>query len=80
MANAIEKLSHTIEQAKSLHRQWFKQLQAIEDSPQWPEGWKRLDMLRSLIKRSNNALIEQDEFEIEQATIELSRFIRDEQK
>lgn len=44
MANATEKLSITIEQAKSLHRQWFKQLQAIENSPQWPEGWKRLEI------------------------------------
>ena len=80
MANTKEKLSRTIEQAKSLHRQWFKQLKAIEDSPQWPEGWKRLDMLRSLIKRSNAALTEQDEFEMEQASIELSKFIREEQK
>lgn len=37
------------------------------------------DMLRSLIKRSNDALTGQDEFEIEQATSELSKFIRDEQ-
>ncbi len=53
-------LSGLIEEAEHLKRQWFKQLQALEGTPAWREGWARYDHLRSLLARAQSAQGEEE--------------------
>jgi hypothetical protein len=66
-----------LKEAEQLRRHWFRQLQALEDNAHWPEGWERLQELRSITQRIANAMEQQAEEELDTLVEDLRRVLRE---
>jgi hypothetical protein len=54
-------LATLLQEAEQLRRRWFRQLKALEGDEHWPEGWQRLQHLRSISQRIAIAMEKEEE-------------------
>lgn len=66
-----------LQEAEWLRRRWFRQLQALEGDEHWPEGWERLQELRSITQRIATALEQQAEEELDSLVEDLRRVLQE---
>ncbi|HKK78779.1 MAG TPA: hypothetical protein VJ933_04085 [Phaeodactylibacter sp.] len=75
--NDRKDITTLLQEAEWLRRHWFRQLQALEGEEHWPEGWERLQELRSITLRIANAMERQGEEELDTLVEDLRRVLRE---